>query len=321
MKKLSLLLAILLLLLSLAGCSSQYEQNVWYTEEKLAECLVPDLPKMEASFLSRSDQYIYTSLAKEEFEAYVQSVYDYLKTQDFAYLGTQGHVKASLAGFLTSYYFQPAETLEQHYKNGDYYFIYSDGATDENGSLIFHCLLIQNSYGSGYSVEYNDKKVYYNTVLTLRKNSESTGRYYYDPEGIDPCFFEHTYNEGTTYPIPGSQQTVTIRTCVNCGHEDYTPFTGDMHSYGLTVTKGGKYILNIPETHGTDGVLPEKHSSGILMKLYTQRLLDADIVFTVNGTVIPKIDTEKGWCYAFIFPNCDAEISIEVTDGFLPPNK
>ena len=63
--------------------------------------------------------------------------------------------------------------------------------------------------------------------------------------------------------------------------------------------------------------LPER-PSGLLMKIYTQKLMDADIIFTVNGIEIPKKDTEKGWLYAFILPNCDVEISIEVIDGFLP---
>ena len=317
MKKTPIFILLMLCIIILSGCTTHYDENMWFSEETLAEALVPDLPKIETSFLNDNNRHIYTSLKKEEFDTYVQSIYDYLKAQNFAYLGTQGHIKASLAGFLTSYYFQPAENLEQHYKNGNYYFIYSDGTTDENGNVVFYCLIIQNSYGSGYSVKHNGKEFYYNTILTLRKNSDSVGRYYYDPEGIDPCFFGHTYDEGTVYPLPGSEQTVTIRHCISCGHEDYDSFTGDMTIYSLTVVKGGDHILYLPETHDTSGKLPER-PSGLLMEIYTQKLMDADIIFTVNGIEIPKKDTEKGWLYAFILPNCDVEISIEVIDGFLP---
>ena len=318
MKKLSVLILVFLCIISLTGCATRYEENVWYSEEKLAECLLPNLPIIEKPLLKREDWKVYTNLTKEEFDDYVQSVYDYLKAQNFEYLGTRGHQKSSLAGALASFYFQPAETLKQHCQSDDYYFVYSDGTKNEGGQLVFWFLGI---YRYNYQVDYSGKTFSYNTELTLRKGAEApaTGFYYYDPEHIDPCFFEHTYNEGTTYPIPGSKQTVTIRACINCGHEDYEPFTGDMHSYSLTIVKGKEQVRLLPETHVSGKLI--KRPSGMLMKLYTNRLLDADIVCTVNGTVIPKIETDIGWCYAFILPNCDVEISIEVVDGFLPPEE
>lgn len=320
MKIMRIFVLITLCAVLLVGCgTTHYDKNVWYSEEKLSQCFLPSMPVIEKSLLRKDDQRIYTSLTVSEFEDYAKLVYSYLQAQNFKYLGTRGHLKSSLAGlFFTSYYFQPAETLKQHYQDGAYYFIYSDGETDANGKIIFCCLLLQNSYGSGYSLDHNGGKFYYNTVISLRKDENATGdRYFYDPEHIDPCFFGHLYDRGTDYPIPGTEQTVNIRNCVHCGHEDYEPFTGDMHSYRITVTKGSQYIITLPETHATDGTLPEKRPSGMLMKLYTQRLDDADIVFTVNGTVIPKEETEKGWCYSFIIPNCDVEIAINVIDGYL----
>ena len=319
MKIIRISVLVVLCVVLFSGCGTQYEENLWYSDEKLSECLLPSMPIIDQPLLRQDDWKIYTSLTVPEFEDYVKLVYSYLQAQDFKYLGTRGHMKASLAGAFASYYFQPAETLEQHYQNGVYYFIYSDGETDESGQIVFCCLLMQNSYGSGYSLDHKGNKFYYNTAITLRKGSErsAAGRYVYDPENIDPCFFGHLYDNGTDYPVPGTEQTVTIRNCVNCGWEDYEPFTGDMHSYRITVTKGSQYIITLPETHDTYGALPEKRPSGMLMKLYTQRLDDADIVFTVNGTVIPKEETEKGWCYSFIIPNCDVEIAINVIDGYL----
>ncbi len=309
MKKYIALFIVLSLMFCLTGCV-HCKEDIWYTEEKLSECLVPDLPKLEVSFLNQENWKIYANIKDAEFETYVQSVYDYLKSQNFAYLGTRGHQKSSLVGAFASYYFQPAETLEQHCQNGVYYFIYSDGSTDEGGQLIFWCLNIYQ--GSSYK-DYDGKRFNYNTLLLLRKGGEApaTGFYYYDEAHIDPCFFKCSYDEGIAYPIPGSEETVTIRTCANCGHEDYSTFAGNMTIYNLLEadSSGIHYVRR----HA------EQAASGILIRIYTQALLDADIILTVNGTAIPKIESqdENAWCYAFIMPCADAIIAAEVVDGFL----
>ena len=314
MRKIFSFLLILCLLFALTGCGESYQEDVWYSSEKLAECLVPDLPQTSPTLLNQSDWKVYDSLTNAEFDTYVQLVYDYLKTQNFEYLGTRGHYKSSLSIAFRSYYFQPAETLAQHYQNGDYYFVYSDGSTDEGGSLVFWFLGIYRDIGA--SRDYDGKTYKYNTELTLRKGGEApaTGFYYYDEEHIDPCFFGHSYDEGSSYPVPGSEQTVTIRHCIHCGHEDYDPFTGDGHSYQITVTEGRKHIVCLPETHPA-GALPDKLPSGMLMKLYTNIIMDADIVVTVNGTKIQSQCVGDSWCYAFIMPNCDVEISLDIVGG------
>jgi hypothetical protein len=314
MRKMYVVFLLLFLLLTLAGCGESYQEDVWYSREKLAECLVPELPQTSPTLLNQSDWKVYDSLTNDEFDTYVQSVYDYLKAQNFKHLGTRGYQKATLAGAFTSYYYQPAETLAQHCQNGDYYFVYSDGSTDEGGSLIFWFLGICRS--SGTSREYNGKTYNYNTKLVLRKGGEApaAGFYYYDEEHIDPCFFEHSYDEGNTYPVPGSEETVTIRSCIHCGSKDYDPFTGDGYSYQITVTEGSALIVCLPETH-PGGALPEKLPSGMLMTLYTNVIMDADIVVTVNGTNIQSEWVGDYWRYAFIIPNCNVEISLDIVGG------
>ena len=301
---------ILCLLFTLAGCTD-YKEDVWYSEEKLFECLVPDLPQPGSTLLNQDDWKVYDFLSNEEFDAYVQSVYDYLKAQNFEYLGTRGHQKSTLAGAFTSYYFQPAETLAQHRQNGDYYFIYSDGSTDENGRLIFWCLNIYESTATSHS--YDGKTYKYNTQLLLRKGGEApaAGFYYYDEEHIDPCFFEHSYDEGTAYPVPGSEDTVTLYTCQNCGYEDYSAFIGDMTIYKLIeADASGTHLI---KRH------IEQCASGLVVRIDTQKLDDADIILSVNGTIIPKEDMADRWRYTFIMPCADAVITAEIVDGFLPP--
>ena len=49
-KLLALCLTIVLCLCCLASCGSAYEENTWFSEEKLTQCLVGDLPKIEKDF-------------------------------------------------------------------------------------------------------------------------------------------------------------------------------------------------------------------------------------------------------------------------------
>ena len=310
MKKLSVIL-IFCLLFALAGCGENYQEDVWYSEEKLTECLVPDLPQTGPTLLNHSDWKVFDFLTDEEFDTYVQSVYDYLKAQNFQYLGTRGHYKSSLSIAFMSYYYQPAETLEQHCQNGDYYFVYSDGSADENGKLIFWFLGVYRSHGA--SRDYDGKTYKYNTELTLRKGGEApaTGFYYYDEEHIDPCFFGHSYDEGVSYPIPGSEDTITVYTCQNCGDEDLSDWIGDMTMYKLI--EADSSAIHYLKRH------LETCASGLVVRIDTQKLDDADIVLSVNGTVIPKEELEDRWRYTFIRPCADAVITAELVDGFLPP--
>ena len=309
MRKQFVFLLILSILFSFSGCTN-YKEDTWYSDKKLVECLVPDLPQPSANLLNQEDWKVYDFLSNAEFDAYVQSVYNYLKEQNFAYLGTRGHYKSSLSIAFTSYYFQPAETLEQHYQNGNYYFVYSDGSTDESGSLIFWFLGIYRSTNT--SLQYDRKTYKYNTQLALRKGGEApaAGFYYYDEEHIDPCFFGHSYNEGVAYPVPGSEQTVTLYTCQNCGHEDYSDFIGNMTIYKLI--EADSSAIQYLKRH------IEQCASGLVVRIDTQKLEDADIILSVNGTVIPKEELADRWRYTFIMPCADAVITAELVDGFLP---
>ena len=99
MKKVfALCLAAVLCLCCLASCSSAHEENTWFSEEKLTECLVGDLPIITKDYVNHNDEDIYVSFTDSEFMAYVKSVYDYLCSQEYKYLGTRGEQKNTLAG-------------------------------------------------------------------------------------------------------------------------------------------------------------------------------------------------------------------------------
>ncbi len=88
MKKLiACILATVLLICSLTLCGTSYEENAWFSDEKLEECLVVGLPEITSmSFVKRYDDDIYASMPGAELKAYVESIYEFLKAQDFEYI-------------------------------------------------------------------------------------------------------------------------------------------------------------------------------------------------------------------------------------------
>ena len=172
MKKiLALCLTVVLCLCCLASCGSAHEENEWFSEEKLTNCLVGDLPTIEKDYVNSGGEDIYVSFTDSEFKAYVKSVYDYLCSQEYKYLGTRGEQKNTLAGAFTTYYFEPATELESFWNEGDYIFVFSDGSTDENGDVEFIVLVIYDV--STNTLEYGNKKFTYNTQISLRRDSEA----------------------------------------------------------------------------------------------------------------------------------------------------
>ena len=170
-KLLALCLTAVLCLCCLASCSSAHKENTWFSQDKLTECLVGDLPAIEKDYVNRGGEDIYVSFTDSEFKAYAKSVYDYLCSKEYKYLGTRGEQKGTLAGTLTTYYFEPATELSEFYNDGAYRFVYSDGSLDEDGDLIF-CIISIYDY-EAKNLEYGTRNFAYNTLITLRYKSEA----------------------------------------------------------------------------------------------------------------------------------------------------
>lgn len=170
-KLLALCLTAILCLCCLASCSSTHEENTWFSDEKLTECLVDDLPTIEKDYVNHNGGDIYAKLTDSEFEAYAKSVYDYLLSREYEYLGTRGEQKDTLAGVFTTYYFEPADELESFWIEGNYIFVFSDGTVDENGDVEFIVLIIYST--STDTLEYGNKEFTYNTKISLRQGSEA----------------------------------------------------------------------------------------------------------------------------------------------------
>ena len=215
MKKLiALCLFVSLCLCCFASCNSVYQENTWFAEGKLADCLISDLPKITKESVNHNDENVYVSFTDDEFKAYVESVYDYLRSQEFKYFGTRGEQANTLAGVFTTYYFEPATELESFWNEGDYIFVFSDGSTDENGDVEFMILVIYDV--STNTLEYENKKFTYNTQICLRRGSEAPLSGFYVLKGYSISYQDcrHGYflmdGYAPTKASPGD--TVVLRT-------------------------------------------------------------------------------------------------------------
>ena len=166
-------LCLCLLLTCLTGCSGRYQENVWYSQQRQEECLVPELPAPKnRSYVNDRDADIYCFMNSSEFSGYVETIYDYLQSKNFAYFGTRGAMVNTLAGAFTTYEFQPAgESLEDFFVDGVYRFVYSDGSVDADGVMIFYILLIIPCEQT--TLEYGFEEAEYNTKICLCVGSET----------------------------------------------------------------------------------------------------------------------------------------------------
>lgn len=175
LKKCLLLILTTTFLFVLTSCDvNKYEENTWYSYDTLTECLVKDLPKIQdVDYLKKNDENIYFYMTNNDYERYIDTVYNYLKSQNFKYLGTKGNAKDSLAGMFSTYYFKEADSLEEFRSNrdgADYIFIYSDG-TKDNSRVVFN--IIKFYIDNASTLEYKNKKFNYNTQMVVRHYSEA----------------------------------------------------------------------------------------------------------------------------------------------------
>ena len=172
MKKLFLLLLFMVLaVVCLSSCG--FKQNEWPSDKVLSERLIPDFPELsgnyivEGNFVVEGDMKIYVNFTEDEYESYVNEVYEYLKSKNFTYLGTRGDFCNSLSGAFASYYFKEAYELSEFYSDGAYRFVYSNEERSVKDPNL--CVIVIYNYGfyRPSILEYNDTTFRYNTTIKL----------------------------------------------------------------------------------------------------------------------------------------------------------
>ena len=172
----------------LASCNKNedtvtYEKNTWFTAEDLELYMLEDLPVISGADYLRGSKTVFAKMSDEQFDSYANEVFEYLKGQEFKHLGTRGECVNS---FLTisCYNFKPVDALEdcilEEYDDSlnelTYLFVYSDGAVDEDGNVIFNIIRIEKSKEAG-TVKNGDEDFKCNVKITLYHGREGNVSY------------------------------------------------------------------------------------------------------------------------------------------------
>ena len=295
MKKM-FIIAFILMALSLTACSNAYQKNQFFSNELLELNKISDLPVpvgVDNSVIQYGD-ILYLNITEDEYIKYVGDLLEYLKSKDdIYYLGYS--VGSGLVAEMFPYdEIAPiTETYKASLDNHDLFFSKNNELNDEN--FLSEPVEIEIIRVDG---KLNYQNYEYNTQISIDDGYLAHAQW-------NICGATHTYDDGKEYKIPGSNNTIIEYTCINCGSTDMSDFIGDMKIYNIIIedTNADHYIIKRSKSA----------PSGVIINIVTQKLIDADIKFIVNGTEIKPSETDDDkWSYDFIMPCCDVVITTEV---------
>ena len=170
MKKFLFMLLSTICVIALSSCDgAKYKKNEWFAADKLEQCEISNLPAVTCSdYYYNNKDWIYFNASYEEVDDYANVVFEYLESQNFEYLGTRGHQKASLAGAFASYYFKEIQSFEDCYTQDyskQYIFVYSNGNVNENGHMTFNEIIIGKF--DDKTIKYDGKDIYCNAQIQI----------------------------------------------------------------------------------------------------------------------------------------------------------
>ncbi len=295
-KLLAVVLIAFLCLCCLASCGNSYNKNEFFSDDLLGEAKLTDmpLPPHVDSSVIRYGNILYLNLTQDEYEQYVENLLNYLRSkEDIYYLGYS--VGSGLLAEMMPYDEIAPITDSYDAKDEEHRFFFStvDGLGNQNMLDTPVEIGIIREPGK---LKYDNYE--YNTQMTLFVDFLASAMW-------NLCGAEHTYDEGIEYKIPGSDRTITQCTCVHCGSTKVSDFIGDMKFYKVTIedTDADHYIID-----RRDSAI-----SGVIVGFKTQKIIDADLKFVVNGTEISPRETDDGkWIYEFVMPCEDIVITTAV---------
>ena len=313
-RRVSLLLLVTLLCTSLASCVGLWPTKPWtegmlaetfFDAEYLAERGVADLPlpKMDGAYYDPEEELLYLNLTRTEFDEYSQAVAEYLRGND----------ELKIKGFLCGYdiyallvipitVFQLAPLDVDHIGGTERLFGFS--TVEPEASYSDEIEVVDPKFVSlKWDAGVKPKGASYTAIMSFPD--------YLKAEYL-PCYHGHDF-EDMNYPVAGSVLSTTIRTCTRCHHEERAGFGyGDeLEKFTISITEGEQFI-------SSDA--PTEAYRGDVVEIKRALLIDADIMLTANGTLIPPRTTEDGrLVFSFIMPDGDVSIVVEeVIDENLP---
>ena len=275
-------------------------RDIFFSAEYLEERGVADfpLPKLEGSYLDAEKNILYLNLSREEFEAYTNTVVDYLRQkEELAVTGFK--CDSDISGvFLLLYRYPLLASLD----------VEEITYPSENERIFgFSTEALGDMYDGRADVE-NAKFV----SLTWEPTTKDSGATYttvmefphYYQSKLLVCHHGHTFEE-VTYPVPGTVFTTTIKTCTRCAKKESEGYGygNELDKFSWTVVEGTEYL--------TSGI-HASHYRGAFVKIPVQIPDGVTLKMTVSGTDIPLFEKDSSEPYfAFIMPYGNIEIVIE----------
>lgn len=277
--------------------------ETFFDEKYLAERHVADfpVPKLKGSYFDPKSDTLYLNLTREEFDAYTNTVADYLRKKEE--LPVKGFRCGSDNGgvFLLIYKIYQLASLD----------VDPVPYITENERLFGFSAFPLEDFSNGEAEVKNPNFV----QLLWEPTTKSAGVSYtvemkfppyYHAEFLS-CYHWHEFSS-ITYPVAGSVLTTTVSTCARCGEverEGYG-YGNELNTFYWTVTEGTQYLVS--------GISKQEYR-GSIVEIAVKAPAEKDIKFIANGTEIPKVREEDGsWIYAFVMPYRDVEITIEAVE-------
>ena len=306
-KLLAFCLTVVLCLCCLASCGVSYEKNGFFSEEFLTQNKLADMPlppHLDDSVYGSASllgNMLYLNLTDEEYERYVEDLLNYLRAkEDIYYLGFS--VGGRLLAEMLPYDEIAPITDSYNTKKDEHHIFFATedglGNSDFLNSPVEFIIIRESG-----KLTFNNYE--YNTKIGICDGNLARAAW-------NQCGAEHTYDEGVEYPIPGSDRMITEYTCVHCGSTKLSDFIGDMKFYNITIEDVDNCLID----------RPERGVSGVIYRIKSHKIIDADLKFVVNGTrIYPRETDDDKWIYEFVMPCEDIVITAEIVgDSPAPTN-
>ena len=303
MKKLLLLSLVLLMALPLFGCMPNYPADTFFSDEWLAESGLADLPVPQIENSRLDGKSLCLNLTEAEYEAYVAELVAYLRgREDVHHLSF--YVSRYLMGEIA-----PVDVCaplpEEYDCSADRHeFVFSYTAELSENQMMRDPVRITGirDVRGLFRGQFT-----YNTEILLQASALAAAE-------VDPCAAQHTYDEGTAYPIPGWERSITRYTCIYCGDTKQSEYLDSRKSYAVTVAQGRNYILSNNWNQVVAWDIDSLHAGGTL-EITVRRATTGSTALLVNGESIPVLREDKNTqTFGFIMPESDVTIEIFPTE-------
>ena len=201
-----------------------FEKAMFFSSERLSEFMVVGLPApTDIDCINLNSETILFDADTDEFNEYLESVYNYLIGRNFKYLGTRGKVIYA-EGEAKQYEFIPHDkdmyggygTFSSNETPDDYYFVFSNSIKDEETGEIECCIVHIKAFDRSEAV-INGKKYDYNVEMSVYRESVAEGYKFptYSIEYVENVWHvdlaDYILPNQPTFSLPGKEVTVRIK--------------------------------------------------------------------------------------------------------------